>query len=958
MGSPSSGALGSFCPQERISGSVPLSPSSVSCSPGLSFLPGEQGEVRGAPRGSPGHALEASSRRSSGSRPGLLQQAFSRQESFGGLETRPRCLQAQQVCLEDKILHGDHPVSPGLHSEGRLDDLHGYERCLLSCPDSQGIKTLPQIHLQQEGVSIPRSLFRVKHCSSSVHESVGTSREDYPPSRIPNPSLPRRLASHRKIKRRGAEGEEVHSQTSRPTGDSNQPGEISSRPLPGNRLSRDEIRLKDFLGFPCEETSRQCLVNLFRISILSKSDSKVLAKPTGSHVLPGEVRSGREAQDASFSVSSAGVMEQTVSKSHNYGSSISFRRPVVVVEQRKTVPGHIINKEEPRPSVVYRRVQRRLGCSSGNSSPMGEMVTTRLTKSYKLSGTKGDMVSSSVVGTSCHQQDHCGLLRQLDRSGIHPETGGHQITRLIPSCQEFDALARRETDDSPSSLYKWREERGGRYVKQKGPDPPHGMDSTSGGLPKDLESLGSPSGGYICYQSNKETTNLLFPSSGSGSSCNRRPVARLVQLGSLRLSPFCDHSESRKQIQRKPQLQNDTNCSMVASEGMVPRPVQASSGGTQGTSVKKRSSYSTHGQRSTPKPPHASLDRMETVLSFLRYKKRSSQVSKSIYAARGPSTNALYQRRWASFVSWCRARKLSASRPSINSVCEFLIFLFEEKKLAVSTIQGYRSTLHSVLRHTGLRINSEEDITDVIKSLKLRAPSRSKRLVHWNLDVLLRFLCSDKFEPLGKSSLLNLTRKTLILVALALSKRISELQALARPVGFSSHGALLSLVLDFRAKNDNKCRRLGRDFLIRELGSLVGQEEEALLCPVRALKVYLKRTEKLVGPNMNRLFVSPRHPARPASKNALSCFIRTAIKEAHVDLCPDLLPVLKVKPHELRAVSTSVAFEHNLSLQSVMEAAQWRCNSVFASHYLKDISFVYNDCRTLGPLLVAGSVVT
>ena len=206
--------------------------------------------------------------------------------------------------------------------------------------------------------------------------------------------------------------------------------------------------------------------------------------------------------------------------------------------------------------------------------------------------------------------------------------------------------------------------------------------------------------------------------------------------------------------------------------------------------------------------------------------------------------------------------------------------------------------------------------------------------------------------------MLNLTRKTLILVALALSKRISELQALARPVGFSSHGALLSLVLDFRAKNDNKCRRLGRDFLIRELGSLVGQEEEALLCPVRALKVYLKRTEKLVGPNMNRLFVSPRHPARPASKNALSCFIRTAIKEAHVDLCPDLLPVLKVKPHELRAVSTSVAFEHNLSLQSVMEAAQWRCNSVFASHYLKDISFVYNDCRTLGPLLVAGSVVT
>ena len=93
-------------------------------------------------------------------------------------------------------------------------------------------------------------------------------------------------------------------------------------------------------------------------------------------------------------------------------------------------------------------------------------------------------------------------------------------------------------------------------------------------------------------------------------------------------------------------------------------------------------------------------------------------------------------------------------------------------------------------------------------------------------------------------------------MALALSKRISELQALARPVGFSNQGALLSLVLDFRAKNDTKCQRLGRDFLIKDLVSLAGQEEEALLCPVRALKLYIKRTEKLVGPNMNRLFVS------------------------------------------------------------------------------------------------------
>ena len=278
--------------------------------------------------------------------------------------------------------------------------------------------------------------------------------------------------------------------------------------------------------------------------------------------------------------------------------------------------------------------------------------------------------------------------------------------------------------------------------------------------------------------------------------------------------------------------------------------------------------------------------------------------------------------------------------------------------MAPSTIQGYRSSLHSVLRHTGLRINTDEDVADVVRSLRIRAPKNPRKTVNWNLDVVLKFLCSDKFEPLKEVSLLNLTKKTVILVALALAKRISELQALARQVGFSSEGAMISLVFNFRAKNDFKCKRLPRNFFIKELSSLVGKEEEALLCPVRALREYIRRTKSLVPKDMLNLFVSPRKPSRPASKNALTFLIKLVIREAHESLCPEFLPLLKVKTHELRAVSTSVAFRHSLSLDSVMEAAQWRCRSVFASHYLKDVSFEFDNCRTLGPLIVAGNVIT
>ena len=93
------------------------------------------------------------------------------------------------------------------------------------------------------------------------------------------------------------------------------------------------------------------------------------------------------------------------------------------------------------------------------------------------------------------------------------------------------------------------------------------------------------------------------------------------------------------------------------------------------------------------------------------------------------------------------------------------------------------------------------------------------------------------------------------------------------------------------------------------------------------------------------------------SKNGISYFLRTLIREAHVNINVNNFPVVKVKPHEVRAVATSVNFKKNLSLESVMLAAQWQCNSVFTAHYLKDIEISYESCKGLGPLVSAGTVI-
>ena len=535
---------------------------------------------------------------------------------------------------------------------------------------------------------------------------------------------------------------------------------------------------------------------------------------------------------------------------------------------------------------------------------------------------------------------------------------GNQVLDAVSLSTRDFSLAGGTPHLSNSPVYPRLQEYSSGFSEQERAGPSHRVDTACGRLPEDLDMVGSSDGGSICHQSDKETPTIHVSSLRPIGNSDGRHVAKLVQRGRLCVPSIRHDKECDQQVSTESQLQTDPNSTMVASEGMVPRSTESSDGTTKVSATQTGPSEPTTSKGKAQKSPHASTNRMETMLRLMKHKDLSSKVSRSIYDSRKSSTNVLYQKRWATFVSWCRANKYSASRPTITSLCEFFIYLFEEKGLVVNTIRCYRSTLHSVLRHTGLKINKNQDVADVIRSLRLRAPVNNSRLVNWNLDVLLKFLCSDTFEPISHCSLLNLTRKTFILLALALSKRVSELQALSRTVGFCTEGALVSLSLDFRAKNDFKCKDLERHFLIKELGSLVGQEEEALLCPVRALKTYLERTNNLVGPNMGRLFVSPRKPTNPASKNALTSMTKDVIREAHVTLRPDLLPILKVKTHELRGVSTTMAFNKNLSLQAVMEAAQWRCNSVFASHYLKDIALTYEDCRTLGPLLVAGTVIT
>ena len=217
--------------------------------------------------------------------------------------------------------------------------------------------------------------------------------------------------------------------------------------------------------------------------------------------------------------------------------------------------------------------------------------------------------------------------------------------------------------------------------------------------------------------------------------------------------------------------------------------------------------------------------------------------------------------------------------------------------------------------------------------------------------MVLWFLNSSEFEPLSEASLRALSQKMLFLVALVTAKRVGELQALSSVVTFVRSDACLSYVPQFVAKSESLTRSIPRSLLVKSLSDFAaGLDDDLLLCPVRVLRIYLDRTRS-VAPVRHHLFISPRRPSLAMSKNAVSFFLREVILAAGASR-PE---VGSVRAHEIRSVSTSVAFHRNWSVSTVLESATWSSSSVFSSFYLRDIQHEYNGIRLLGPFVAAGS---
>ena len=127
-----------------------------------------------------------------------------------------------------------------------------------------------------------------------------------------------------------------------------------------------------------------------------------------------------------------------------------------------------------------------------------------------------------------------------------------------------------------------------------------------------------------------------------------------------------------------------------------------------------------------------------------------------------PSSTKQYQWVWCKFLSFLSKNGFSLLDTSVGIVCNFLTYESTINNLQYRTVSDYRSALrHPLFCSCGLDIKTVASSQFLRVLFNLKPPVRSAPMPVWNLNVLLSFLDSDKFEPLSSASVTSVIQKTL-----------------------------------------------------------------------------------------------------------------------------------------------------------------------------------------------------
>lgn len=815
---------------------------------------------------------------------GFLQQNFPCTETGWGFSSSSGLKLSKSVYCFPKIQNGNCEVHNRRLATRRLGSLDRPEGCILARADGKTIQEVPTLHLPETSATIPINAVRNLCSTSNIYLDYG---QRHGPPEETNRSLCSKLL-RRSTAQRSEQGKINRSfkqlssafGTPRLDCESQKIRSVSISSIHSPRFDFQHSRLDSVNNSrPSRETTKSGQSVDEKSSGDGKNDFEtVRLSKFSSRLCP----IGKTSYEAS-SVLSSGQMEtgqgpSRCKNSVNRGVQTSLK----ILDRLSVNFSGCPNKISNPCSYSYNRCKHGgLGSNpSAIQSSNSRYVVNRHERPYQYPGNESNPSGSETFfsldpesgSTSTDRQYHSGL--------VHYEARGDKIPQPVYGDMGTPTLVPNSTCGTTSETYSRKTECLGGLSIETSSDPFNGMVNSSCNLSGYLPRVQHTSNRPVCNTVEPQTPDLCFPLSGSPSSCSRRSEPRLDGSFRVRLSPICPGSKgSSKNSTDK--LQNSVVSSLVAEQNMVnasnPSPVRLSknnSSKTKSSKTTKKSSFSSKSSKSLS-------SRLAVIRGRLREEKFSRQAAKRIAESKRKSTTSIYDAKWRIFAQWCMSNSIDPTKITSPELVEFLLFLFEIKKLKPSTIRGYRSSISQTLCYFGKDFSNDQALSNLLNSFSLERPVCRTLTPKWNLSLVLDFLSHVPFEPLSNISIKNLTLKTVFLVALASARRVSELHAFSIDDScfrISSSEVILATEPGFLAKNQLP-GRAPPPVCIKALTNIHPERESKVLCPVRAINSYLKATEPFRR-GRKRLFLSLQKGKDSITKNTVANWIASVIKLA------------------------------------------------------------------------------
>lgn len=841
----------------------------------------------------------------------LLPLVYCPQEGWGKT-TGDKSQTTEQIYLDSYIQNGFCFHCRQSYPTRRLGNIPRLKRRLLPYSHPQKVPAVPKIHLERDCLPIPVNPFRAFHGPLHIHPSHKTRNAVVPGTRDESHLLLRR-----------------HTHPCRVTADCKRKHSLTQHKAP-------EPRLQDkFEQIRTDPVSRVHL------------PGPLLGHKVHARHAPTRQNSG-DTRIRSRSIK-PGTPYLTVDPAVSGKGQLRLHRST---SRQTTVPCPSTDRAEGRVSTLQQSItsSRSTQCPSmvGSTethfvpsilpgtdndadnrcviSGLGSMPLINVNQrsvAYPLAIPEGpphkrtrnasSSYSSLSLGPNDVRTNGSATSRQLLNSPLHKKRGGNKIGHLMQTrCTDLRHMPQppHTSDPQPSP--------GNSQLPIRCPvtgETPGRVASQFSSSSKSFSPPRTPRSGPVRITTDSPSPEILFPGQGGqklpGDRCPGTPMEIQINVCIPPSGSPAPHDTKVQTTGRKPNPDSPLleGGPMVHRGLLSPDPTAIQAPVPQGPGDQHHDAMQP--AIVEPAPPNG-MAAFKTIITAAGI---SEEVAEFVAASWRDSTSTQYQSAWRSWVTWCETSGLDTTSISVGKLLDYLLFLYAVRNLSWSTVGVHRSAISSFLQPLSTPTLGEHPLVSrFMRSLFLKNPPATNPRWSWDMATVLSYL-----KNMGLPSTLplrQLTWKLAFLVAVFSARRMADLHLLRisdAHLQLTRHSAVLQPA--FGAKQD----RPGHQSPVLILRAY----SDKRLCPVATLSEYLSRTRH---PNRDdNLFLSTIPPYKAAAKATIKRWILAVLREAG----------LEGTAGSTRAAAASYSLARNVSMQTIMESADWSRSSTMFRHYVR-----------------------